>query len=32
MSILVKEVLLMVPFLPMVAALSFAVRGSYIGE
>jgi hypothetical protein len=32
MSILLKEVLVLVPFLPLVAAMTLAVRGSYAGE
>lgn len=32
MAILVKELLVLVPFLPLVAALSMGVRSAYAGE
>jgi hypothetical protein len=32
MTILMKEIMLLVPFLPLMAALTLGVRGAYVGE
>jgi hypothetical protein len=32
MSILMKEIMVLVPFLPLLAALTLGVRGAYVGE
>jgi hypothetical protein len=32
MSVLVKEIMVMVPFLPLFAAMALGLRSAYIGE